>query len=138
MVGSVVYQIGRARPGGPWPSDEAREWIARARSSLALARSTGHGVQVEDLCLLAHETVERAVRAVLTVEGVPVPAEESVPAMLAALDLHGVAVPERIARAAETCAEDGDQIRVEKYYEAVMIAGEAIRFAEDRVVGGRR
>lgn len=136
MAGSVAYQAGRARSGGPWPADEAREWIAQAKSSQALARSTGQGVRVEDLCGLATQAVERAVRAVLIVEGIPVPEEESVRAMLAALDLHGIAVPERIARAADACAEDGGPIHVGKYYEAVMIAGEAIRFAESRV--GRR
>ena len=51
-------------PGGPQPPVEAREW---------LARSTGRGVRVEDLCPLARQAVERALQAVLVSGGLAMP-----------------------------------------------------------------
>jgi HEPN domain-containing protein len=137
MAGSTIYQIGRTRRGGSRDEDEARELLGRARSSLALARTTGHGIQVDDLCLLAHQAVERSVRAVMAAEGIPEPADRSVRAMLAALEAAGVPVPDRLGRAANLFPEEpsGEPVRIEKYYEAVLVATEAIRFAAERVRG---
>ncbi|MEN6341528.1 MAG: hypothetical protein ABFC89_03105 [Methanospirillum sp.] len=135
MAGSAVYRI-----GGPeaWRSPEgARELLGRARSSLALARTTGHGVMVEDLCGLARQTVERAVQAVLIAEDVPEPADRSIGGMLSALAGAGVPVPDRLGRAANLFPGEtpGEPVRIEKYYEAVLVATEAVRFAESRIRG---
>jgi HEPN domain-containing protein len=135
MVGSAVYQT-RRPVSSAWRSpEEARDLLGRARSSLALARTTGHGVMVEDLCMLARQTVERAVQAVLVAEGVPEPADRSIGVMLASLDAAGIAVPERLERAANLFPGEtpGETVRIEKYYEAVLVATEAVRFAEARV-----
>ena len=121
-----------------WRSpEEARELLGKARSSLALARSTGRGVQVEDLCALARQAVERAVQAVMVAERVPVPADESIASMLAALGAAGVDVPDRLGRAANLFPGEmpDEPVRIEKYYEAVLVATEALRFAEERVRG---
>jgi HEPN domain-containing protein len=40
---------------------------------------------VDDLCVLAHQAVERALQAVLIAEGVPPPTDGSVGSMLAVL-----------------------------------------------------
>lgn len=89
---------------------------------------------VEDLCALARQTVERALGAVIAAEGIPVPADRSIGSMLAALDAAGVVVPDRLRRAANVFpGESGEPIRIEKYYEAVLLATEALRFAEGRV-----
>ncbi|MEN6518708.1 MAG: HEPN domain-containing protein [Methanospirillum sp.] len=135
MVGSAVYRTPRPVSGEWRSSEEARELLGRARSSLALARSTGHGVMVEDLCMLARQTVERAVQAVLVAEGVPAPADGSIRSMLAALEDSGVEVPDRLERAANLFPGEtpGEAVRIEKYYEAVLVATEAVRFAEARV-----
>ena len=121
---------------GAWRSPEkARELLGRARSSLALARMTGHGIMVDDLCVLAHQAVERALQAVLIAEGVPPPADGSVGSMLAVLRDAGVEVPDRLGRAANLFPGEipGETIRIEKYYEAVLVATEVLRFAEERV-----
>jgi HEPN domain-containing protein len=135
MAGSVAYQVDRPRAGVSWDSDEAGAWLARARSSLALARSNGRGIQVEDLCRLAREAVERAIRAALIAEGIPLPADRSIRGMLSSLELAGVPVPDRLARAAALFpGEDSiERVRIEKYYEAIMVASETIRFAEERL-----
>jgi hypothetical protein len=38
-----------------YPRDDPREWLSRARSSLALARSAAEGVDLEDLCFEAQQ-----------------------------------------------------------------------------------
>jgi HEPN domain-containing protein len=90
---------------------------------------------VEDLCVLAHQAVERALQAVLIAEGVSAPAEGSVGSMLSALNEAGVEVPDRLGRAANLFPGEvpGETIRIEKYYEAVLVATEVLRFAEERV-----
>lgn len=135
MAGSMVYHMGRTRPGETRAAEEAGEWLGRARSSLALARTTGHGIRVEDLCLLTRQAVERAIRAVMVAEGVPVPPGETVRAMLAALETTGVPVPDRLGRAANLFPDKGtgEPVQIEKYYESVLIATEAIRFADERI-----
>src|SRR5690606_39287857 len=82
MVQSASSQL-RRPVGGGWRSpEEARELLAGARSSLALARTTGHGGMVEDLCAPARQAVERAVRAVLIADGVPAPTDGAVGSLL--------------------------------------------------------
>ncbi len=90
---------------------------------------------VEDLCALARQAVERAVQAVLVAEGVVPPVDGSVGSMLAALRNAGVEVPDRLGRAANLFPGEtpGETIRIEKYYEAVLVATEVLRFAEERV-----
>jgi HEPN domain-containing protein len=90
---------------------------------------------VEDLCILTRQAVERALQAVLVAEGVPPPADGSIGSMLGALEDAGVAVPERLRRAAYLFPGEmpGEPVRIEKYYESVLVATEAIRFAEERV-----
>jgi len=46
------------------PPDDPREWLNRARSNLALARSTLANVYLEDLCFDAQQAAEKAIKAV--------------------------------------------------------------------------
>jgi HEPN domain-containing protein len=135
MVSSAVFE--ERRPSvGMWRSpEEARELLGRARSSLALAKTTGHGVMVEDLLVLTAQSVRRSLHAVLIAEGVPPPPDGSVRSMLAALESAGVEVPARLWRAANLFPGEvpGEPIRIEKYYESVLVATEVLRFAEERV-----
>ena len=135
MVRSAGYQVRRPLTAAWRSPEEAQELLGKARSSLALARSTGRGVMIEDLCALARQAVERAVQAVLVAEGVVPPVDGSVGSMLAALRNAGVEVPDRLGRAANLFPGEtpGETIRIEKYYEAVLVATEVLRFAEERV-----
>lgn len=135
MTGSTAYQVTRCAPGGPQHPAEAREWLARARSSLAITRSTGRGMRVEDLCPLARQAVERALQAVLVSGGLAMPSGSGALSLLSALVEAGIPVPERLARAADLfgAEEATGPVRIEKYYEAIVVATEAIRFAENRV-----
>lgn len=85
--------------------------------------------------MLARQTVERAAQAVMVAEGVPVPEGGSIGSMLGALADAGVEVPDRLGRAVNLFPGEvpGEPVRIEKYYEAVLVATEALRFAEARV-----
>jgi len=45
--------------------DDPAEWIARAKSSLALATATAPGVLYEDLCFQAQQAAEKALKGSL-------------------------------------------------------------------------
>ena len=38
------------KPPERYPPDDPREWLNRARSNLAMAKSRGEGAYLEDLC----------------------------------------------------------------------------------------
>ncbi len=44
-----------------YPPSDCREWLNRARSNLALTRSEGTNIYLEDLCFNAQQAVEKAV-----------------------------------------------------------------------------
>ncbi|KAF5053388.1 hypothetical protein DSECCO2_398810 [anaerobic digester metagenome] len=92
-------------------------------------------MRVEDLCPLVRQAVERALQAVIVSSGLAMPPGTGVLSFLSALVEAGIPVPERLARAADFfgAEEATGPVRIEKYYEAIMVATEAIRFAENRV-----
>jgi HEPN domain-containing protein len=51
--------------------DNPAEWIARAKSSLALATATTPGVLYEDLCFQAQQAAEKALKAVFVSRKIP-------------------------------------------------------------------
>lgn len=51
--------------GKCFPPDDPREWLNRARSNLARARSETEDVYLEDLCFDAQQAAEKALKAVL-------------------------------------------------------------------------
>ncbi len=48
-----------------YPPDDPREWLVRARSDLALARSRPEGVLLDDLCFHAQQAAEKAIKGAL-------------------------------------------------------------------------
>ncbi len=54
------------------PTDP-REWLNRARSSLAKAHVRADDIYLEDLCFDAQQAAEKAIKAVLVRRGVPFP-----------------------------------------------------------------
>jgi HEPN domain-containing protein len=47
-----------------YPPTDPREWLNRARSNLALAKTNALGVLLEDLCFEAQQAAEKAIKAV--------------------------------------------------------------------------
>jgi HEPN domain-containing protein len=52
-------------PPDRFPPDDPREWLNRARSNLERARVTSFDVYVEDLCFVAQQAAETAVKGVM-------------------------------------------------------------------------
>ena len=53
------------KPPERFSPDDPREWLNRARSSLALARNRVPEAYLEDLCFLAQQAAEKAVKSLL-------------------------------------------------------------------------
>jgi len=45
-----------------YPPDDPREWLNRARSNLVLARASGEGLYLEDLCFNLQQVKEQGLR----------------------------------------------------------------------------
>lgn len=78
------------------------EWLRRARSSLARAR-TGRvhpDVLFEDLCFDAQQAAEKALKAALVHRKIPFPRTHDIANLLTLLHSAGTAVPEDIRRSA--------------------------------------
>ena len=56
-----------------FPPDDPREWLNRARSSLALAQTRPHEAYLEDLCFEAQQAAEKAIKGLLIQQGVAFP-----------------------------------------------------------------
>lgn len=84
----------RDSPSGErYPPDDPREWINRARSSLAVASAHPEGAYLEDLCFVAQQAAEKALKAVLVARAARVPRTHDLGALLSAIERSGVHFP---------------------------------------------
>jgi len=79
----------------------AREWLALAKSDLALAQiGKIPAVRYDALCFHAQQAVEKSIKAVLVFEGVDFPGTHNIRVLLDCLPLH-IPVPVQALSAAE-------------------------------------
>ena len=127
-----------------FPPDDPREWLNRAKSSLAKAKltfGTTPEVYLEDLCFDAQQAAEKAIKAVLIHLGVRFPYVHDLAQLLALVEQKGETVSESVRQAAslsDYAAENGypglsEPVTREEYEEAVSIAEEVVRWAEKRI-----
>src|SRR5438309_2272548 len=83
------------------PPDDAREWIRRAKSNLALAHSAIPGVDLEDLCFDAQQAAEKAVKAVCIKRSEKFPFSHDLNQLLRLLEKNGLKIPRYVDRAKE-------------------------------------
>jgi HEPN domain-containing protein len=129
------------KPGERLPPDDPREWIRRARSNLALARSRQADVYLEDLCFEAQQAAEKAVKAVLLHRGIEPPRTHDLGRLLSALEESGEAVPADVKAAVELTpfAVIGRYpgplraITEEEYEQAVVLAERTVAWAAERI-----
>ena len=76
--------------------DDPREWLNRARSNLAMAKSHIPGAYLEDLCFEAQQAAEKAIKAVMISRGIDFPYVHDLGNLLALLDANGETIPESI------------------------------------------
>ncbi|MBM4308689.1 MAG: HEPN domain-containing protein [Deltaproteobacteria bacterium] len=76
--------------------DDPREWLNRAQSNLALAKTEGSGIYLEDLCFHAQQAAEKAVKALLIKQAVEFPYVHDLAELLTLLEQKGVILPEKV------------------------------------------
>ena len=81
--------------------DDPREWLNRARSNLALAKSRAPGAYLEDLCFEAQQAAEKAVKAMLISLNVEYPYVHDLAHLLTMLEDAGECVPDNVRKAGE-------------------------------------
>ena len=84
-----------------WPPDDPREWLARARSNLALAGSRAPGVELEELCFDAQQCAEKSIKAIFIGNGVSFPFIHDLEDLLRRLHAKGLKIPKYIWEAEE-------------------------------------
>jgi HEPN domain-containing protein len=126
--------------------EDAREWISRARSDLALARARPEGVYLEDLCFHAQQAAEKAIKALLIRHGVKFPYVHDLAALLTRLERATGDLPDSI-RQAERLTQFAVEARYpgtappvgeKEYQEAVKLAEEVLRWAEEQLQSAQR
>ncbi len=121
--------------------EDPREWLNRAWSDLLLAKSQEEGIYLEDLCFHAQQAAEKAVKALLIKRSIEFPYVHDIGELFTLLEEAGQEIPEtvrqaeRLTRFAVFTRYPGiaHPITEEEYEEAIKIAREVIRWAEERV-----
>ena len=127
------------RPPERFPPDDPREWMNRARSNLARARSRIPDVYLEDLCFDAQQAAEKAIKAVMIARDIEFPYVHDLDRLLTLLESTGQPVPdeihraERLTRYATAACYPGMERSVseQEHAEAVAIAEAVVRWAEE-------
>src|SRR3954471_6718202 len=84
-----------------YPPTDPREWLIRARSNLALARSDTVGALREDLCFEAQQAAEKAIKAVFVHRGARFPYIHDLDELLKRLEGSGLKIPKYVRQADE-------------------------------------
>jgi HEPN domain-containing protein len=124
-----------------FPPDDPREWLQRARSNLALAKTHPPEAYLEDLCFEAEQAAEKAIKALLIKRGVAFPYVHDLARLLTVLEEAGESIPEAI-RGAEGLTRYAiatrypglaEPVTEAQYEEAVSTAETVVRWAGNRV-----
>jgi len=126
------------------PPDDPREWLNRARSNLALASQRVPGVYLEDLCFLAQQAAEKALKAVLIHRRVRFPYIHDLGKLITLIEQSGIPVPESVRRAvilSDYAVESrypglAEPVTSEEHAEALALAQQVVDWAE-RVVSSQ-
>ena len=130
-------------PPERYPPDDPREWLNRAESNLALARSRVEGAYLEDLCFQAQQAAEKSIKAVMIKRDIDFPYVHDLRRLLALLQDAGEDVPPAVARAENLTRYASDTrypgtaepVDEQRYLNAIQIADAVVRWAADRLQG---
>ena len=118
--------------------DDPREWMRRAKSNLSQARNRTPDIYLEDLCFVAQQATEKAIKAVMIARDIEFPYVHNLAHLLDVLEETGEPIPEDI-RAAETLTRYasatpypnmGSPVSLQEYTEAIRIADAVVQWAE--------
>ncbi len=129
------------KPPERFPPDDPQEWINRARSNLAMAKSRIPNVYLEDLCFEAQQAAEKAIKAVMMMHSIDFPYVHDLARLLKILELHGRRIPDEVRRAARLTRYAvvtrypaiGQPVSEQQYTEAIEIAEAVVHWAEERI-----
>ena len=82
------------------PPTDSREWLNRARSSMAKARMRSEEIYLEDLCFDAQQAAEKAIKAVLVRRTIQFPYVHDLGRLLDLAEGGGNPAPTRVREAA--------------------------------------
>jgi HEPN domain-containing protein len=122
-------------------ADDPREWLNRARSSLALAKTHLPEAYLEDLCFEAQQAAEKAIKALLIKQGVAFPYVHDLARLLTVLEEAGETIPdpirdaEGLTRYAVVTRYPGlaEPVAETQYEEAISAAEAVVRWVAHRL-----
>ena len=123
------------------PQDDPQEWLNRAQSNLARAKSPVPGVYLEDNCFDAQQAAEKAIKAVFVARHERFPFIHDLEKLLGMLEKNGLKIPKYVRDADELSMfaavtrypGELDRITPRIYRRAVRIAMSVVRWAERQV-----
>lgn len=129
------------KPPERFPPDDPLEWLNRARSNLALAKSRIPEAYLEDLCFEAQQAAEKAIKAVMIRCNIEFPYVHDLARLLSLLEEEGEEIPEVVRKAEELTRYAlvtrypgiARPVSEQEYAEAVAIAEAVVRWAEERI-----
>ncbi len=124
-----------------YPPTDPREWLNRARSNLALAKSNTIGALPEDLCFEAQQAAEKAIKAVFIHHAVAFPYVHDLVKLLGLLERNGVKIPKYVRQSGELSPFAvearypglASPVTKRQHRRAVSIAEAVMRWAERQV-----
>lgn len=129
------------RPPERFAPDHPREWLNRAKSSLALALSHAPEVYLEDLCFQAQQAAEKAIKAILIDREIEFPHVHDLSRLMSILEQSGEVIPEEVRQAgdltdyATTTRYPGvaEPVTEEEYTAAVGTARAVVGWADEQL-----
>jgi HEPN domain-containing protein len=127
--------------GKRYPPTDPREWLNRARSNLALAKTDTAGAFHEDLCFEAQQAAEKAVKAVFVHSSVSFPYIHDLNKLLQRLERSGLKIPKYVRQAEELSRFAVETrypglagpVTMREHRRAVRIAEAVLRWAERQI-----
>ena len=127
-------------PHERYEPDDPREWLGRARSNLAHARTRNPDVYLEDLCFNAQQAAEKAIKAVMIQQDIEYPYTHNIYDLLGVLEVTGETIPEEVdaARslskyAVATRYPGGIPVSTQEYQKALETAEAVVNWAAARI-----
>ena len=130
------------KPPERFPPDDPREWMNRARSSLAIAKNRVPQAYLEDLCFESQQAAEKSIKAVMIARNIEFPYVHDLDRLLSLLEDEGEVIPasirqvSKLTKYATVTRYPGDMgpVTAQEYAEATAIAEAVVRWAEERIL----
>ncbi|MDD9997126.1 MAG: HEPN domain-containing protein [Rhodospirillaceae bacterium] len=122
------------------PPDDPREWLNRAGSNLARAKSRVAGAYLEDHCFDAQQAAEKAIKAVMISRGIDFPYSHDLTHLMSSLESSGQDIPPAVRRAAtltryavQSRYPSVEPVTEGEYIDALEIAKAVVRWAGEQI-----